>query len=179
MYNNSMSLESNPEDLSPQEAFLKYQKEMEGKPIHPRMVDAAKREIEQGRKGDFAVYGDEPGKGELSRSYPKGELFRTNITENELEAEISGLSAARVAIASFLENPAVAGFTNAKEFTLGDLNSALAELSPEVARAVSTLTKYHFDNKEPLYEIPETIAQAIEKNTATLEYLRRLSSGGE
>jgi hypothetical protein len=62
--------------------FEEYLKEKEGQPIDPLAEANAKRELELGEKGDFAVYADEVPKSEKFKNDPNGELYKTYSKKN-------------------------------------------------------------------------------------------------
>jgi len=72
-----------PETYDPKKRFAEYLKEKEGKPVDSRAVEAGKKELEQGRKGGFAVYGDELDKETKMKGYPKGRLSEESEEEEE------------------------------------------------------------------------------------------------
>jgi hypothetical protein len=163
------------EEYNPREAFEKYKKEKEetGVPIDPRAVTAGKREMELGEKGDFAVYADEPTRDKKIKSYPQGELLKTDMTKEELQKAVADLTLARQTITAFMEYPTVEGFDNLHKQTLFDLEKSGPELPEDVSESVSILAKYDFDGDINLWELPEEIKKVIDKDTLILQNLEK------
>ncbi|MEK9180914.1 MAG: hypothetical protein AAB871_01630 [Patescibacteria group bacterium] len=157
------------------ESFKRYLEEQKGKPVDPRAVSAAQREMELGKKGDYPVYRDEPGKEVRMKGHPEGKLFETDMTEEELGQAISKLEEARKALIDFLEKPNLPGFDNPKTVTLFYLEDQGVKLPKDISAATSTLAKYDFSGDLALFEVPEEINQVLERYTATLEHLKRKS----
>lgn len=165
-------------EYNSKEAFLKYKREQEeaGIPIDSRAIETGKKEMELGEKGGFPIYGDEPDKKERFKNEPEGTLYKTNLTVEELEEEILGLTVARKTIVLFLEKPSIEDFEITRETTLFDLENKLIGQTGELNKAVSDLSKYNFDGDTTLFDLPEEIKRIIGKDTLTLEHLQRKTS---
>jgi hypothetical protein len=74
------------EGLDPRKEFEEYLKAKEGQDIDPQAAANARRELELGEKGGYAVYGDEPDRATRFKSNPEGSLNK--IKEELKEAKI-------------------------------------------------------------------------------------------
>ncbi len=110
--------------------FKKYLKEKEGQPINPQAKAAAERELELGRKGDFAVYRDEPSREQLIASYPKGRVSAEEAETGGLEErEERGPISTRDAISQISEmREIVERYNSAAGLTEEELKKAITEL---------------------------------------------------
>jgi hypothetical protein len=165
------------ENYDPQEAFRKYLKEKEGQPVDPRAVSAGERELIHGKKGGFAVYGDEPDRNRVIASYPKGappekqELQETenHINKEKIEAQIKDLTEARQIITAFMEG--LFGDFDSSTLTLSDLTNNMIESSEDVKMAVNTLFENGFKASDELWSLPNGIIKKIEENKKLLQSL--------
>jgi hypothetical protein len=164
------------EEYDPKKRFEEYRKEMEGQPIDPRAVGAGKRELELGRKGGFPVYNDEPDKAAKFKGDPEGELFKTDLTAEELQEKISVLFKARENIISFLEKPTIENFEISRETTLFDLEDGQRGRVGELSQAISALAEHDFDGNIKLFDLPQEIRETIEKDGIILKHLKRQSA---
>jgi hypothetical protein len=165
-----------PETNEAREAFEKYLKENEGKPVSPIARDAARREMELGAKGGFAVYGDEPDKRKLAESYPEGELYKTDMSELELGQEVTNLTNARNVVVGYLNNPTVPGFDHPKDTTILAVENLGSELPKDLASAISNMSKNEIHADVLLYDIPQEIEEVIKKYTIIAEHLHNKAS---
>lgn len=156
--------------------FEEYLKAKEGQPIDPQAEANAKRELELGEKGGFAVYGDEPSKAEKFKNAPEGELFKTELTEPELEQKIQDLSVARAVIVNFLEDPTIDNADINRETSLFDLEEMAMGKDGSLEIAVSDLAKHGFDGSTKLFDLPEAIKNEVDKDTIILNHIRRKAS---
>lgn len=163
------------EEYDPRKRFEEYLKENEGKPIDKLAEAAAKIELSEGQKIDYAVYKDEPDRKTKFKGYPEGELYKTNLSKQELEDEILNLSEAKKIIISFLEKPIIENedFKITRETTLFDLEEKLKEGGTLISKTVSDLAKYDFDGYIALYDLPQEIEERIKKEKIILEHLDR------
>ena len=125
------------------------------------------------KRGYRATLKDEPEKSDIIKSYPQGELLKTDMTKEELQKAVAELTEARQIITSFMKSPTVEGFDNLHEMTLFDLEKSGLELPSEVNSAVGILAKYDFDGETNLWELPEEMKKIIEKDKLILENLEK------
>lgn len=158
-----------PEDLA---AFEEHLKANAGKQINPAAEKAAKREMELGAKGGYAVYGDEPDRRKIAASYPEGELLKTDMSEAELHRAVGELSGARNVFSGYLNNETVPGFDTPRQTTLFDVEDRLEELPDDLAEALNVVSKYDFNGETSLFELPDDIENLVRKYRRIEQRLR-------
>lgn len=145
--------------------------------IHFSAANAARQELALGKKGGYPVYGEEPNKHTQVQTYPEGELYKTELSETELERAVSELTEARQVLAGFLMQTRLPEFKNSKTATLLNLEDNWEVLPESVNEARDTIVKYlDPDANTLLFDVPELIQEAIKKNQVILEHLRKQQS---
>ena len=182
------------EEYDPKKTFEDYLREKEGQPIDPRAVEAGKREFELGKKGGFAVYGDEPDREKLIASYPKGRLSERDV---EIEEEEQDLSTESAILEPSNKKKTVGERHPEINLTEEELQDAISELTvaqriiasflekgklkqgeiPDKLELVMRKIDYKYGVKATLSDFPKEIEKLIEKYTEALKYFQDKSSG--
>ena len=162
------------------EAFKKYLEANSGKPFNPAMTEAARSEIEGGRKSGYVIYGDEPDKLKIAESFPEGELFKTELTIQELRQAIEELTVTRQIFVDYLNSLESKDQQALKQklqtTTLFQFEDSLAALPEQVQAALSTVAKYGYDGDISMFNLPEELAETIHKEKIILEHLENKSA---
>lgn len=151
--------------------FENYLKEKRGQEIDPRAVMAGRREMEQGRRGGYPVYGNEPTREAKFRYDPEGSLYRKDISKEELSEEIKILAELKEKVISILENPKI-NLKKPKETTLQEFKDSFASGDADATLLVFNLIKYGFDYNTLLFDLPQMIEEKIKYDTRSLDRLK-------
>lgn len=172
-----------PEDYeSNKAAFEKHMQENQGKEIDPSIAEQAEKEMQLGKNRGFRTEPEkeEPTKQQIADSYPAGELFKTDMSEQELNNAVEELTQAREIFARHI-NSGIPKFENGGDTTLFELEDILQngsfESVEDLKNAMQVLNRYDFSGETSLFELPEQITESIKKYTTIAEHLHNKSGG--
>lgn len=165
----SMENAENDKDEA-KKAFARYLEEKKGEEIDPRAVEAGRKEIREGERASYAVYGDELTKEEKFKNDPSGHLFKTDLSREQLEDRLKSLTHARGVLVNFLESNESNELEITRESNLLDLIEKLKGKNDEVSTAIEEIMKNGYNLQETLYELPDMLKEDIRRSMVILEH---------